>query len=81
VRPRSESPASESSRLDCDLSLRRSEAATFSERRPLDAGDTLTCKYGVEVRIRTLTSWLPPCEICTGHSCKELRGVEDREDS
>jgi hypothetical protein len=22
---------------------------------------------------------LPPCEICTGHSCKELRCVEDRE--
>jgi hypothetical protein len=22
---------------------------------------------------------LPPCEICTGHSCRELRGVEDRE--
>jgi hypothetical protein len=25
-----------------------------------------------------LNPWLPPCEICTGHSCKELRGVEDR---
>jgi hypothetical protein len=24
-----------------------------------------------------LNPWLPPCEICTGHSGKELRGVED----
>jgi hypothetical protein len=26
-----------------------------------------------------LNPWLPPCEICTGHSCTELRCVEDRE--
>jgi hypothetical protein len=26
-----------------------------------------------------LNPWLPPCEICTRHSHKDLRGVEDRE--
>jgi hypothetical protein len=34
--------------------------------------DRVSC-YGVESN-----PGFPPCEICAGHSCKELRGVEER---
>jgi len=33
------------------------------------------------VEVRGFERWLPACEICTGPSHKELRGVEDREDA
>jgi hypothetical protein len=54
----------------------RSAAAARSERRPLDAGDALTCCFGVEVRgFEPLASSVRDLH---GIFFKELRGVEDR---
>ena len=47
VRPRVESPGRcEPSGLDCDLRVRPRCGRACSERRPLDAGDALTCRVG-----------------------------------
>src|SRR5829696_3581080 len=46
-------------------------------RRPVEATRQAPDQgWGGGEGIRCL--WLPPCEVCTGRSCKELRGVEDR---
>jgi hypothetical protein len=39
-----------------------------------------TCRHGLVVRADLLVAayWLPPCEICSGYTLMELRGVEDR---